>query len=213
VLDYSENGKHWKGFQIKAFILYHTQFKEVMLCDSDVVLYQNPERLFEDENYLRTGAYFFKDLEKWQFTKLDDKWEQYRQWIFYNKFRSRSFFIKRKHWLKTLLPEKKSTFPKEWDYIYSNEIPKEPVKEALQEAGLVLMHKEKHDESIQFIYELNKNHKEIYQYIWGDKETFWIGCVMADKAFFFNPSAGYLSKESGKLSHDYKGALLFSQKG
>lgn len=212
VTNYSKNSIHWKGFQIKAFIIYHTKFKEVLLCDSDVILHQDPTILFKDENYLKTGAYFFKDLEKWQFCKLDNKWEQYKQSIFYNKFRNQSFFIKRKQWLKTLLPKKKSIFPKEWDYIYSEHIPKETVKEALQESGVVLMNKEVHENSIKFIYELNKNHKETYKYIWGDKETFWIGCVMADKEYFFNPTSGYISKKTGKLSHDYKGALFFNQK-
>jgi hypothetical protein len=213
VLDYCNNDIHWKGFQIKAFILFYTQFKEVLLCDSDVILYQNPILLFEDEMYIKTGAYFFKDLEKWQFKKLDNKWEQFRQRIFYNKFKSLSFFLKRKHWLKTLLPEMKSTFPKEWEYIYSNHIPREPVKEALQESGVVLMNKDKHKKSIQFIYDLNNNHEETYKYIWGDKETFWIGCVMADKDYFFNPTSGYVSKDTGRLTHDYNGKIFFSQKG
>ena len=115
--------------------------------------------------------------------------------------------------LTTLLPEKNAFFPKEWDYIYQKQLPNEPVKEALQESGVVLMDKEKHKESIQFIYDLNNNHKETYNYIWGDKETFWIGCVMAGKEFYFNPTSGYISKETGKLSHDYNGSIFFSQKG
>lgn len=211
--DYCENGKHWKGYQIKAFLVYHTIFKEVFLCDADVILHQNPVLLFEDENYLRTGAYFFKDLENWQFSKLNDKREQFRQRFFYNKFRSSKFFLKRKKWLTDLLPEKKGTFPKEWEYMYVAQIPKEPVKEALQESGVVLMNKEKHKDSIQNIYELNNNYKDTYKYIWGDKETFWIGCVMADNEYYFNSTSGYISIETGKLTHDFYGRVFFSQKG
>ena len=211
--DYCDNSKHWKGFQIKAFILYHTTFNEVMVCDSDVIIHQNPNLLFEDKQYIDTGTYFFKDLEKWKFTKLNNLWVQLYQKISYNKFTNASFFLKRKKWLRSLLPEKSQFFPIEWDYIYINELPVKPVKEALQESGVVLMNKAKHKDSIQNIFDLNNNHQDTYKYIWGDKETFWIGCVMANKAIYFNPTSGYMSSLTGNLTHDYNGKIFFSQKG
>lgn len=210
--DYCNNSMHWKGYQIKAFILLHTSFKEVMICDADAIIHQNPDVLFNDKNYKETGTFFFKDLDKWQFSKLNNKWVQFRQKIFYNKFTSVSFFLERKKWLTTLLPLKSPFFPKEWDYMYLNHIPDEPVKEALQESGIVLINKEKQKESIQNIYNLNNNHKETYKYVWGDKETFWIGCVMANKTFYFNPDSGYISEETGLLTHDYNGKIFFTQK-
>lgn len=213
VNDFCDNGSHWKGFQVKAFSLYHTSFKEIMLCDSDILFHQNPGILFEDKNYIESGTYFFRDLEKWQFTKLDNKQEQFRQKFFYNKFSSASFFLKRKKWLTGLLQEKPEFFPEEWDYMYSDKIPDVPVKEALQEAGVVVMNREKQEESVKNIFDLNNNHPETYKYIWGDKETFWIGCLMANKPFYFNPSPGYMSDKTGKLSHDYNGSIFFSQKG
>ncbi|MCK9561277.1 MAG: alpha-1,3-mannosyltransferase family protein [Bacteroidales bacterium] len=213
VNDFSDNNNHWKGFQIKAFILFHTSFDEVFLCDSDVIVHQNPILLFEDENYVKTGTYFFKDLEKWQFSKLNNKWVQLRQKIAYNKFTNASFFLKRKKWIISLLPEKSPFFPSEWDYIYSENIPNKPVKEALQESGVVVMNKKKHEDSVKYIYDLNDNHKETYKYIWGDKETFWIGCLMANKSFYFNPTSGYILNETGKLTHDYNGKIFFNQKG
>jgi len=213
VNDYCDNGEHWKGFQIKAFILYHTSFEELILCDSDIIIHQNPGLIFQDKNYINTGTYFFKDLEKWQFSKLNNKWVQFLQKISYNKFTNASFFIKRKKWLTALLPEKSPLFPVEWDYLYLNYIPDAPVKEALQESGIVLMNRKMHRESVQNIYDLNNNHKETYQYIWGDKETFWIGCVMANKPFYFNPTSGYISNKTQKLTHDYNGKIFFSQKG
>lgn len=211
--DYCDNGRHWRGYQIKVFSLFHTSFSEVLLCDADVIIHQNPELLFDDENYNKTGTYFFKDLEKWQFSELNNKRVQRRQKLFYNKFTSASFYLKRKTWLTSLLPAKSPLFPVEWEYIYSDHRPDSPVKEALQESGVVLMNKEKQKESLRHIYDLNNNHKETYNYIWGDKETFWIGCVMANKPFFFNPTSGYISDETGKLTHDYQGKVFFSQKG
>lgn len=211
--DYCADAAHWKGFQVKAFILYHTSFKEVLLCDADAIIHQNPMLLFEDENYLKTGAYFFKDLEKWRFKRLNSSLEQFLQRFFYKKFRNAAFFEQRRKWLTDLLPEKRATFPEEWAYMYEAGLPKGAVKEALQESGVVLMDKEKHETSIQHIYELNRKHEETYKYVWGDKETFWIGCVMADKDYYFNPSSGYISTKTKKLTHDYKGKPFFSQKG
>lgn len=71
-------------------------------------------------------------------------------------------------------------FPKEWDYLYNDNLPAKPVKEALQESGVVYMNKTIHAKSINYIFLLNRNYKYTYQFIWGDKETFWIGCVMSN---------------------------------
>jgi alpha 1,3-mannosyltransferase len=212
VTDYSDESKHWKGFQVKAFILKHTKFTEVLLCDADIIFYQNPEVLFNDEHYLDTGAYFFKDLDIWVFKQLGIIY-QLLQIIKKNKFRSRSHFLARKRWLQSILPIKSALFPVEWDYIYNDDIPTRPVKEALQEAGVVLMDKQKHAESIHHIYRLNDAHEHTYKFIHGDKETYWMGCIMANKPFYFNESVGYLARDTGKLSHDYRGTLFFSQKG
>ncbi len=211
--EFSSNGKHWKGFQIKAFILAHSVFEEVIVCDADVSFHQRPELLFDDQAYLSTGTYFFRDLEHWNFSQLNNRWTQFRQHFYFNKFTSAAYFKSRKQWLVTLMPIKSPLFPTEWAYIYQQDIPKVPVKEALQESGVVAMNKKIQHDSVKFIYTLNEHHKETYKYVWGDKETFWIGCVMAGKSFFFNPAAGYISPETGLLSHNYKGKIFFSQKG
>ena len=213
VNDFCNNSNHWKGFQVKAFILNFSSFKELILCDADVIIQQNPEILFNDNNYLETGTYFFKDLDLWQFSKLNNKLEQLKQKLIFRKFHNLTFLKKRKEWIKNILPEKKQNFLLEWDYIYLDEIPQKPVKEALQESGVVLMNKEKQKDSIQNIYNLNDSHKETYQYVCGDKETFWIGCIMANQPYYFNPSPGYFSKLNNKLSHNYNGEVFFSQKG
>ena len=203
IADITPNYELWKGFQRKAFILYHCKLDEVILCDADVVFYKNPEIVFTDANYLQTGAYFFKDLDKWNFYNLHKNNES-------DKFTSIEFFNKRKSFIKSLLPTKAEKFPKEWDYIYDNDIPLKPVKEALQESGVVYINKNKHKDSIEHIFQMNRNHKYVYQYIWGDKETFWLGCLMAKKKFYFNETSGYI--HNGLLTHNYKNKLFWSQK-
>jgi hypothetical protein len=212
VAEFDSNLEHWKGFQVKAFMLYHTHFDTVFLIDADVTLFQNPEVLLQNENYITTGTYFFKDLDKWKFKKLNNKLVQLFQKVKYDSFTSQSFYLKRKAFFNTIFPQKPQNFPPEWMYLFENEIPKYPVKEALQESGVVLINKQIHKESVQYIYDLNNNHQETYQYIWGDKETFWMGCVMANKSFYFNPTPGYMDKQLKKLSHDYNGRLFFRQK-
>ena len=47
VSEFSDNPQHWKGFQVKVFAFYYTDFQEVLLCDADVLIHQNPTLLFE----------------------------------------------------------------------------------------------------------------------------------------------------------------------
>ena len=129
---YCANPQHWKGFQVKVFALCKNRtFDEILLCDADVTFYKNPEILFSDEGYVKTGAFFFKDLDVWQFRNLHSPSE--------SKFTSLDFFNMRKQWIRKWLPKKPHNFPKEWDYMYDEKIPVKPVKEAaLQESGVVL---------------------------------------------------------------------------
>lgn len=200
--EFTSNTGHWKGFQIKAYILYVTKFEEVILCDADMTFFKNPEIIFDDPNYIETGAYFFKDLDCWQFHDLTATSN--------DKFRSIKFFNNRKKFIRKILPVKSTHFPEEWSYIYDENIPTNSVKEALQESGVVYINKNIHAESIKHIYTLNYNHNITYNYVWGDKETFWLGCLMANQSFFFNSSSGYMSNNS--LTHDYNGSIFWKQK-
>ena len=109
VNDYCDNPSYWKGFQVKVFALYHTDFDEFILCDADVTFYSNPEILFEDKYYLLTGAYFFKDLDNWRFRNLSHNITEEM-----NKFSSLPFYEKRRSFIKKLLPSKPINFPSEW---------------------------------------------------------------------------------------------------
>ena len=175
--------KHWQGFQVKAFVLYYTKFDEVILCDADVTFFKNPEIIYQDENYINTGTYFFRDLDQWKFHDLQHS---------NNKFSSIAFYNNRKNFILNLIPKITDIFPKEWSYLYENNIPTSPVKEALQESGVVYIDKNKHKTTIMHIYMLNYNHLETYNYIHGDKETFWIACVMSNKPFYFNDKDGIM---------------------
>ena len=55
---------HFRGFQIKPFALLHSSFAEIFYIDADNIPLQSPEPLFAWEEYLRTGALFWPDLER-----------------------------------------------------------------------------------------------------------------------------------------------------
>jgi hypothetical protein len=202
VNDYCVNPQHWKGFQVKAIALYYSSFDESILVDADVSFYKNPEIIFSDKNYIRTGSYFFKDLEKWKFSNLSYEND--------DKFSSLKFFNSRKSFIKRLLPNKTEFFPNEFIYLYDEKEPRHEVKEALQESGVVYINKNIHKNSLYYILKLNDDHNETYKYFWGDKETFWLGCVLANKEYYFNSSSGFFENES--LTHYYNGEKFWKQK-
>ena len=204
VNDYCTNPEHWKGFQIKVFALYHSRFTEAILCDADVSFYQSPEIIFNDPHYQRTGTYFFRDLDGWRFTNLSAAKPVSE------KFNSLTFYNQRKAFILKMLPRRTKWFPPEWLYLYEALPPTQPVKEALQESGVVFLNKIKQRESLEYIFKLNENHAETYNYVWGDKETFWIGCCMANKEYYLNDTAGF--RYNGCLTHAYKNQLFWKQK-
>jgi hypothetical protein len=193
----------WKGFQVKAYIFKHTDFDEVLLLDADITIFQNPTLLFDDPGYKKTGTYFFRDLTRWKYENLT--------LYSHNNFNSLQSFNRRKQFVRHLLPVKSQYFPKEWDYIYDEDPPKDPVLEAYQESGIVVFDRSRNKDAVNNIYELNRNHAYTYKYILGDKETFWMGCLQANTEFTMNSTEGYMSSDN-KLSHDYDGAIFFQQK-
>ncbi|KAJ5630191.1 uncharacterized protein N7484_010291 [Penicillium longicatenatum] len=57
----SDNGWTLRGWAGKPFAILFSSFREVIFIDADALFFQNPEILFEDPEYKRTGALFFKD--------------------------------------------------------------------------------------------------------------------------------------------------------
>ena len=50
------------GFELKPYAMLHSEFEEVLYLDADNVPTQNPEYLFDDSEYLETGAIFWPDV-------------------------------------------------------------------------------------------------------------------------------------------------------
>jgi hypothetical protein len=206
-IDYTDDPAHWKGWQIKAFILKHTEFSDVILSDCDSVFLQNPETVFNDPHYISTGSYFFKD------------------WLTHNPVNREIEIPARKAFIRSLMPIRNQYFPQEWNYVYG--LP-ETIQSMwyYQEAGVVYLNKVMHPDIVETIYELNENHAETYKYVYGDKETFWLAFCMNNKPFYMNPICAenyvadtrlpYIYNDSGTpnaFGHFYSGQIFFSQKG
>tara|TARA_B100001287_G_C22669890_1_gene524751 strand:+ start:1073 stop:1906 length:834 start_codon:yes stop_codon:yes gene_type:complete len=207
VEDYSERPDHYKGWQIKAFMLMHTDYNEVIICDCDVVFGVNPEIIFDDDNYKKTGTFFFRDFENHRPNNL-------------NEIIERSMFVKK------YIPVKTKLFPLEWDFVYSNTYNPKHNRWFYQESGCVFINKTNNLETVKTIYNLNNNWKETYKYIYGDKETFWLSFVINDKEYYINDIPGINMKTDMTrvhldekkynnfiLTHIYQNKYFFSQKG
>ncbi|KAJ6188271.1 hypothetical protein N7519_003179 [Penicillium mononematosum] len=57
------NDEGWRvnGWAGKPFSILFSSFREVIFIDADSLFFVNPELLFNDPDYVRTGALFFKD--------------------------------------------------------------------------------------------------------------------------------------------------------
>ena len=188
---------------MKAFALRHSDFDEVVICDCDILFGINPEIIFNDENYIKTGTYFFRDYEYGYPTSDQD-------------IKSRSQFIQK------LIPDKSQYFPTEWGFIYDGNYNHSRDRWDYMEAGVVYINKARHKDIIETIFELNSNWQETYNYIYGDKETFWLAFVMHNVEFYMNPRAGHnysistnmVKCQAERVSlHIFTIIYSFSQKG
>ncbi|XWX00157.1 hypothetical protein V2A60_008176 [Cordyceps javanica] len=143
----------WKlaGWAAKPFAILFSSFREVVFIDADSLFFRDPATLFEDEDYQRTGALFFKDRALWPESKQD--------------------------WLKKVLPapiSEKVLASRYW----------KGESGQLQESGVVVVDKWRHFISMLVVCRMNgpdrDGNKEkgtvgVYDMVYGDKETFWIG--------------------------------------
>ncbi len=140
-----------------------------------------------------------------------------------NKFRNLAFYQERQAWLRRCFNQQKPTnFPIEWDYIWKDGIPSEPVIETYTDSGVVAINRKKHPEAIKNLLRLNDNHPDTYKYVWSDKEMFWISALMAEEPFTVNPKWAYeeASEDSERwktkknlIRQEWNGMLFFTQKG
>lgn len=63
-----------KGWELKAYSILHSPFREVLFLDADNVPVVNPEFLFETSQFRQSGAIFWPDLERLHGVKQRTVW-------------------------------------------------------------------------------------------------------------------------------------------
>jgi hypothetical protein len=146
-----------QGWAIKAFALLASSFQNSMLIDADVVFLQSPEILFQSKTFLKHGALFFHDRS------LFDHSENTMKWM--NDLMSKSL----SEYGKSLRVFHKKT---------AHEM----------ESGVVLINKKSNLPGLLASCFLNVGEvrDKVYQFVFGDKETFWIGFEMVGMDYHFN---------------------------
>lgn len=174
--------KHFRGFQIKGYLPGVSSFDEVIIMDADLIFYQDPALLFEHEGYKKTGAFFFCDQESYKFFG----YPRVAGRLYHGGLSS--YYHSRKILFTTFIKTPSDSFPEKWKIYWSDEAPTPltPFPSEHQESGCVVIDKKRHEQGIRFIQELNADYQNTYKYVWGDKETYWLGFEMAGEPYYFN---------------------------
>lgn len=178
-LEIDDRVEFWRGFQIKGPAIKYSKAAHFIWCDADVRLYESPAALLETDGYKETGSYIFRDFPDWKFSDLIEGT--------YDKFHSLPYFNQRKQFLRKLFPSKPTHFPEEWNYIFMDDLPVEPVEEAFAETAVFALDRERHTDVVQSFFNLNYHHNITYKHFHGDKELLWISFLLRGKPFTMNP--------------------------
>ncbi|RMD42672.1 hypothetical protein DV735_g2424, partial [Chaetothyriales sp. CBS 134920] len=167
----SDEGWKLAGWAAKPFAILFSSFREAIFIDADSLFFQNPEVLFDDPGYKATGALFFRDRLLLPGSK--------------------------KRWLQQILPKPISRQVKQsrlWTGDSSH----------MQESGVVVVDKWRHFIALMLVTRMNGPDRDggngkigVYQMVYGDKETFWIGWELAgDLEYSFHPGDAGVMEES-----------------
>ncbi|KAK6360733.1 hypothetical protein TWF730_006860 [Orbilia blumenaviensis] len=159
----SDDGWRLAGWAAKPFAMLLSSFREVMFIDADSLFFKNPELLFEDEEYKKHGALFFKD----RIIMPENK----------------------KRWLQQIIPKPISKNVRQ-TRLWTGESGHQ------QESGVVVVDKWRHFVAMMMVTRMNGPDRDgneskgivgVYDLVYGDKETFWMGWeLVGDTEYAFH---------------------------
>lgn len=170
-------------YSAKFLAALFNSFSEYLLIDADTVLVQPPEYFFNMENYVKYGAYFFKDRTAPEFRPLSDG-------KFFKKITPSI--------LDNLMFDIPVITQKTLDLEFFDGMGH------FMESGLVLINRDLHFNSVLTMIQLNFFHPAASR-VYGDKELFWLGfAANGDEDYHFNKyfvaAIGTESPDSEKLN-------------
>lgn len=181
---YSGSMIEYRGWHTKVYALIESRFTEAMLMDADLFLYKNPEVLFERGDYKKTGAFFFRDRRNFMIPgKVSLLQTSYNA-----RVGTIEYYKNTRNFIRGLIKTPSKCLPADWRHYWQDSLPSltAPITNHKMEAGLVLINKKIHQKALKDIFKLNKNRRETYKFIYGDKETYWIGMEMNQEPYSVN---------------------------
>lgn len=180
--------KLFTGYNNKLLAFVFSSFREVLLMDADTVPLVEVEKLFQSEEYKSTATMFFKDRS------LRDT-NDYMETNFFQKLFPLNQDSLENHFDIPIL-DKNSDIIKNNNFLRGYR--------HYQEAGIVAFDKSAHFLSTLMVLPLGVWKDPVKSSVWGDKEFYWLGLLMAgDDNFMFNKyeaaSVGQETPEAYKM--------------
>lgn len=176
----------YRGWHIKPWIIHLSSFDEVILMDADAYFCEDPRILFSHPGYIETGAFFFRDRGCWYFPLNSGN-------AGLDKSHSVEFYLGRRQFIRSLIPSHSPWLPSDWEFFWKDELPtaEKPFLAIYQESGCLAIDKKRHPRAIQNILQLNEDRNNTYRYVYGDKETYWMGFEMSQEPYYVNRNLAY----------------------
>ena len=181
--EFDDRIQHWRGFQAKAPVIKYSKLNDIIMCDADVVIFENPSIIQKSDSYKETGSYIFRDYSYWYFDLPSERLPDQTN---ISKFNSHDYYDKRRSFVRSIASNLSPLFPQEWMHLYNDSYPNYLAPEGLAESGVFYINREKNIDVINTFYDLNDNWKESYACVYGDKELTWLSFIKNNKKFTLN---------------------------
>ncbi|KAF0693062.1 Aste57867_15914 [Aphanomyces stellatus] len=180
---------HFHSYWLKPLALIHSQLDHVMLLDTDVMLFHNPDLLWDIQGYKDTGTLFFRDREiiiRQFLTDLVDVngTERLALHVLFDTFDYDKFNLPRR-------PSQMLLESLAWKGDAAHE----------QDSSITLIHKSKAPLAMDVLFHLLTEEIHRHQPIFthGDKELFWLAYELSQLPYFFSPWANSGSARPGDV--------------
>jgi len=169
----------YKRYSSMAHALLGTELDEIIAIDADTMLLSSPDMLFETKQYGATGTLFFWD-------KLMDYWPTWYppydpDWLptFLGNYTTRTLPEGRKR-------RKFTSAPSDPDMVKSL-IEERYLTQHSMDSSILAFNRRRLQRALGILRELTIDHgMEVYQHIYGDKETYWMAVHLANAGFSFS---------------------------
>ena len=181
-------------FSTKPRALLESTLDEVLLLDSDALLFLKPEDLFNEELYKDTGTLFLNDkpIDWWpaKYEDYDSTWlETYIRSGYARKTAMRAEVAVS---APGVTPPRTSPGSKQTPYRSCMGVHQDGryCTQHRQESSLVLFNKRRQQRCAAVLWDLTVHENvSIYERIYGDKESYWLACELAGSPYAFSPWA------------------------